>query len=273
MSGRGEGATEAVAAGRSPRSLADLSKRALAAEYDDWEEDDGIDDGDKAAMVGIGTTLFNLGVQYTQTFGTISSVPGAQRVWMDYFWMPNFGSWFCFDIFVVFPIFQLPEFVVGVQFKVMALLAPYVFLLWLSEFAWSDGSEWRRKYIDEWTATKKQLSPQCPAMPTFPLFVTGIAMSCATLVLTGFVEWRRAGATFLFCYGAQLLYGAVQLIIVGVAKVYYNEYQHEVVNEGLLSEHTIDERPQFFFALRANCRAAAVSLLSLIYLPMCIANL
>lgn len=247
-------------------------KEGLVNMIEDADEDQerGLAEGDKAAMARLGSTLFDLIIHYVQTFSTISRSPTAKRIWADWDWMPDFFGWFSMDMFVL-PVWDMPEFGVGIQTKMFVLLLPLFFLYWVSELVWADSVKWRRMYVDEWATTKKKLSPYHPLVPVFPSLVTGVGMSMAMLIfVVPKVTITQGISTFLGFYFLQLLYGGIMLVMVSLAKVYYAEYRHETIDEDLPTEHVVDQRPDFFYGIRANGRQTAQMLLGIFYLPLCI---
>ena len=96
-------------------------------------------------------------------------------------------------------------------------------------------------------------------------------MSMALLAfLVPDVTITQAVSTFTGFYMVQLVYGAAMLFVVSLAKVYYAEYRHETIDEDLPTEHIVDQRPDFFYGIRASGRQGAQMLLGLLYLPLCI---
>lgn len=233
------------------------------------EERGGLADGEKAAMARLGSTLFDLIVHYVQTFSTISRSPTAERIWADWD-LPDVFGWFTLDLFVL-PVWDIPELGLGTQTKIFVLLVPILFLYWVSEVVWHDSVKWRRDYVEHWAMTKKKLSPYHPLVPVFPSLVTGVAMSMGMLVfVVPKVTIAQGISTFLAFYFIQLVYGALMLGAVSLAKVYYAEYRHETIDEDLPTEHTVDQRPDFFYGIRDNARQVAQVLLGVFYLPLCI---
>jgi hypothetical protein len=233
------------------------------------EDREGLGEGDKAAIARLGSTLFDLIVHYVQTFSTISRSPTAKRIWADWD-LPDLFGWFTLDLFVL-PVWDIPELGLGTQTKIFVLLLPILFLYWMSEVVWHDSVKWRRDYVDNWAKTKKQLSPYHPLVPVFPALVTGVGMSMAMLVfVVPKVTLTQAVTTFLGFYLVQLVYGGLMLGVVSLAKVYYAEYRHETLDEDLPTEHTVDQRPDFFYGIRDSARQAAQLLLGVFYLPLCI---
>ena len=236
------------------------------------DEEAKLTKADKDAMARLGATLFDLIIHYMQTLSTVSRTPAAKRVWSDW-QLPNWFSWFSMDLFAL-PIFHTPDFGLGIQTKMAALLLPLFALYYVQEILWSDSVTWRRLYVDEWATTKKKLSPSHPLVPVFPALTTGVAMSMAMLAfVVPMVTLTQAITTFLAFYFIQFVYGAVVGFAVGLAKVYYAEYRHETIDEDLPTEHIIDQRPDFFYGIRATGRQTAQAVLVLVYLPLCIAAL
>eukprot|EP01043_Picozoa_sp_COSAG02_P011873 COSAG02_NODE_444_length_22204_cov_21.041167_13_plen_504_part_00 len=216
---------------------------------------DEMSNAEKRELIGLGLTVYGLLVTYVQQASIISAHPSAD-FWTSH-WCFAWLRFFSVDFFSFLEIPSSP--MLTIQYKLLAAVLPVVALLHLSEHFWFDHAKWRHLYIDGWKATRYGLSAAHPLSPAFPKALSAVATGCAVMVVATPVTVSTAVSVLLVFFVAQLTLGEVSMLFVKFARVEYNELRYD---------NDIDDRPEFFYRVRVQCRHVAVTLLNMWYLPL-----
>ncbi len=214
-----------------------------------------VSSAEQRELMGLGLTVYGLLVTYVQQASIISAHPSA-NFWTSNWWF-GWLRFFSVDFFSFLEIPASP--MLTIQYKMIAAVLPVGALLYLSEHFWSDHAEWRHLYIDGWKATRYQLSATHPLSPAFPKALSAVTTGCAVMVVATPVTVSTAVSVVLGFVVAQLALGEVVVVFIKFARVEYNELRYD---------DDVDDRPDFFYRVRVECRHLAVTVLNMWYLPL-----
>ena len=212
-----------------------------------------LSDAESRELVVLGTTVYGLLVTYVQQASIISAHPAA-TFWASNWW---FG-WLRFFSVDFFSFLEVPDNpALTIQYKLLGAIVPVGVLLYVSEYFWLDHTNWRHLYVDNWKATRDGLSAMRPLLPAFPKMLSAVSTGCAVMVVATPVTVSTALTVFLGFFLAQLLLGEVNLFFIKFARVVYNELRYD---------DDVDNRPDFFYRVRIECRHLAITVLNMWYL-------